>query len=396
MSEREAFVEPGLAPGAEVDGRRRPAAGSVRPRVHIIGPSVEAPGGVASYYGVLLPRLQRNTALEVGQTAIGSARPDRPPWYILSDQWRVYRALKRLRPAIVHVNPSLGPKSFYRDALFVRAAKAQGAKVLVFFHGWSRDFERAVDGPLSRVFAATYGKADAFIVLAQDFAEALRRWGVRGDIHLGTTVVDEEQLDAEAVHARLNGLTRSRPLKVLFMARLEPEKGALETVQAVVRLAEAGAALELRVAGSGPAEPAIRRYLEKHPEAGRCVSLLGHVSGAAKTALLLSHDVFCLPTRYGEGMPTSVLEAMAFGMGVVTSPVGGLKDFFQPPQMGALVAADDVGQIMQAVQALDADRPGLAAVGRFNFDYARTRFYSARVAEQIESIYAQLLGGDHR
>jgi glycosyltransferase involved in cell wall biosynthesis len=61
------------------------------------------------------------------------------------------------------------------------------------------------------------------------------------------------------------------------------------------------------------------------------------VRGAAKKELLMSHHLLCFPTQYGEGMPNSMLEAMASGMAVMTCPIGGIRDFFEEPEMGVLL-----------------------------------------------------------
>lgn len=59
-----------------------------------------------------------------------------------------------------------------------------------------------------------------------------------------------------------------------------------------------------------------------------------------KIETFISHDIYCFPT-YGEGMPVSLLEAMAFGFPVVTRPVGGIKDFFENGKHGFLTNSKD-------------------------------------------------------
>jgi len=362
--------------------------------VQIIGPHLRAPGGVANLYNVLLPRLETAGSIRTAYLAVGSGGRGRVPWHVLSDQRRVSAQLAAGDADIVHLNPSLGYKSFVRDALIARAAKKHGRKLLVAFHGWSERLAREIDGPLRPVFAASFGKADAFIVLARRFEQRLRAWGVRQPIHRGVTAVDDDCIDVAAVERRLRALAGSspaQPLALLFMSRLEHSKGALTTVQAVDALLQRGHALRLTVAGDGPAAGAIREYLRQRPGLGKHIAMAGQVGGEAKTELLRSHHLFCLPTSYGEGLPTAVVEAMAFGMTVVTSPVGGIADFFQAGTMGELVPGTEVPPLIAALQRLDEDRGRLAAMGRYNVDYARRHFYASRVASQLLEIYEAVL-----
>jgi len=57
-----------------------------------------------------------------------------------------------------------------------------------------------------------------------------------------------------------------------------------------------------------------------------CVKFLGYVRGPNKVDALENNDIYCFPSYFGEGMPNSVLEALAFGMPVITCCVGGLTD----------------------------------------------------------------------
>ncbi len=76
---------------------------------------------------------------------------------------------------------------------------------------------------------------------------------------------------------------------------------------------------------------------------------LGHVSGAAKTQAFRAADIY-LFTSLAEGMPNSVLEAMAFGLPIVTRPVGGIRDFFEDGRMGYATDSLDSGDYTELPQ----------------------------------------------
>jgi glycosyltransferase involved in cell wall biosynthesis len=111
------------------------------------------------------------------------------------------------------------------------------------------------------------------------------------------------------------------------------------------------------------------------------------VGGAAKWELLRDSSVLCLPTQHGEGLPNSIVEAMAFGLPVVTTAVGGVADFFRDGVHGATVASAAPEAIAAALERLLDDDALQRTIARTNHDLARGRFLASLAAARLESIY---------
>jgi len=292
---------------------------------------------------------------------------------------------------IYHVNPSLNVKSFIRDGLFVWQAKRRGLPVLVFFHGWRKDFEQKVAGKYLPFFRNTFGRADAFIVLANEFKEILRRWGVRQPILLGTTTVEEGLLNGFSIEDKIRRIRQAEKIKILFLSRLEREKGVFETIDAVSELSAQGYPVVLSIAGDGSVMAELRQYISTKKLPENTIRLLGYVKGLEKKAAFVDNHIYCLPTRYGEGLPTSVVEAMAFGMPVVTCPVGGIADFFEDGVMGYLWKRDEPESLVELLKKLIGTRGKITEFGRCNHVYAEENFMASRAAESLESIYNRIV-----
>ncbi|MEZ5541461.1 MAG: glycosyltransferase family 4 protein [Pseudomonadota bacterium] len=365
-------------------------ADTITGRILLVGPSLQDQGGVANYYNAVYPRLGM-PGLDIDYLQIGSTHGRRSGFHVLADQYRFWRKLGSFRPDIVHLNPSLDLKSFLRDGLFVLLAKLRRKPVLVFFRGWQEPFERQVEGRFRRFFRITYLRADRFIVLASAFARKLRDWGVAAPIVLGTTAVADDMLQDLSAAAKAEQLLAAGPVRLLYLARLEPDKGVLELIDAVVSLLQGGADITLTIAGDGAAMEQVRARVAAHDRFHDRLRIAGYVRGEQKAEVLRSHHVYCFPTQYGEGMPNSVLEAMAFGMPVITCPVGGISDFFEDGRMGALLDGNRPATVARAIAAVIADRSRLADMSRYNHNYARAHFLASGAAAMLRQQYRAML-----
>ena len=291
---------------------------------------------------------------------------------------------------LVHLNPSLGPKALLRDGLSLLLAKALGRRVLVFLHGWNRGCELSIRHRFLFLFRWVYFRADAFVVLAGQFQSALREFGYRKPIYLETTAVPNE------VFAR----ARLRPagpqgdgagVNILFLSRLEKLKGIYEAIEAFRLVRARYPSATLTVAGDGPELKRAREYVRADGLGG--VRFLGWIAGEQKHRAFSDADIYLFPTRWGEGMPLSVLEAMAYGLPVVTRPLGGLADFFENGRMGYTTDSNDPRVFASLLERLIGD-PGLRQeMARYNHSFAGQHFAASVVAERLGGIYRRTIYG---
>ena len=350
-------------------------------RLLITGPALDDPGGVAGYYRNLLPCFEALPGMvAVRYVEIGSTAAQGRLARLRDDQRRVREAAVEFQPTVVLVNPSLNLKSFLRDGLWVRRLTARGHPLVVLFHGWELPFAARLDRLGGWPFRLLYGGAERFIVLAEEFRRALQGWLPAATVVCDTTTVEQRLFGLSRAEPAENGAGRA--VKLLFMSRLVAGKGADLAIEAVRLLTQQGAEVRLTIAGDGPDRPALQALIDRNGLSER-VTLAGYLRGADKQAALSGHDIFLFPSTYGEGMPTVVLEAMAAGMAVVTTPVGGLRDFFDPARMGRLI--DEVSAPAIASQVADMlDSPTqLLEISRFNQSHAREHFHPQVVAGRI-------------
>ncbi len=360
-----------------------------RPRVLLVITLAET-GGAQTYVASLVPALLdefdvavaahgrgylRDAVLAAGARYMPLEHVRRPldPREDVRGLAELVHLLRRERPRIVHANSS-------KAGVLARLAAATTRVPVRLFtvHGWA--------------FKAHTGRAAVAYLWADRLmrpltttivcvAESERRIGLaagtcRADrtvvIHNGTSLDRPRRRPAPA----------GAPLRLLSVGRMRAPKDFTTLVRAVAAL-PAGTA-KLRIAGDGPDRPALEAEIARLG-AGDAVELLG--TRADVDELLADSDAFVLSSE-SEGFPMSVLEAMAAGVAVVASSVGGVPEAVVDGDTGVLVPPRDVEALAGALGSLldpaRVDRLGdagrLRAERRFGlaaFQHAHVELYRA-------------------
>lgn len=140
---------------------------------------------------------------------------------------------------------------------------------------------------------------------------------------------------------------------ILFVGRLDPVKGVPFLLEAVGRLRAAGRSVELEIVGGGPLESELRATAAD----ASWVTFTGELPPEAVHERLLAADVFCLPSL-DEGIPVSIMEAMAVGTPVVTTAVAGIPELALDERTALVVPAGNVDQLVGALARM-LDDPAL-------------------------------------
>lgn len=290
------------------------------------------------------------------------------------------RALCRdLGVAVVHSH------GYRTDVIDAPAARALGLPVVSTVHGFTGGGLR--NAVYERLQLRALRRMDRVIAVSRPLVDLLARRGVpRSAIRLlpnAFAAGDAPLPRPEARRALGVDAGDDRPL-IGWVGRLSPEKGADVLVQAA-----AAAARPARwvVVGDGPDEAAARALVER---LGAPVAFLGRIPGAGRLAP--AFDVVVLSSRT-EGTPIVALEAMAAGVPVVATRVGGVPDLLADGAAGRLVDAERPDQLAAAVDGLLADPEGAAALGRRGQERVRIAYAPGPWVAHHQQLYAELAAG---
>lgn len=346
-------------------------------------------GGVSGFYDAVRSRLSGDVDfLPIGsrEDQSGLARTLKR---FLADNLAFYRLLRHNSYDIVHLNPSLDPKAVIRDGILLWIATRHKVRAVVFFHGWTKSFESTLSKYFLWPFKSLFSRASIILVLCSDFKNALLEMGFPNSIRVVTTAVDDEvfspSLD-ETLSSKYANLREGS--EILFLGRIERPKGIYEALEAFRIVKRRVPEIRLTVAGDGKELNDAKGYVSTNAIPG--VTFTGHVAGKVKFDAFLRADIFLFPT-YGEGLPVALLEAMAFGLPVVSRPVGGIKDFFEQGKMGFLAQSLNPEEFANLLENL-LNNPALRhEISVFNRQYAKLHFSASKVARDFSLIYDEVL-----
>ena len=351
----------------------------------ILTPFLTISGGVANYYRVMKEKFRFDYDYHyVGDRQNASAST--LTGFVKRAAQDYVGFIKRLIVddyRLVMISPSLNLKGFLRDYMFFLIAKTLGYKVIIFFRGWDKKCEDIVFYRWSRIFFLPLRKSSAIIVLADNFRQAVKALAPNVPVYVETTVFDEALLNGISTDHMAQRLSQRKKLSALFLSRIEENKGVFQAIEAFSILKQRGVDIELSIAGSGSVVEQVKAQVEQvnNPD----LRFLGLVQGEQKRDLLLSTDIMLFPSDHGEGMPNTIMEAMGSGMAVITTLMGGLKDFFIEGEMGQVLVKNTANELAEKIIRFE-DRQYLEHVARNNHVYAAQYFYGDVVAKRIKKI----------
>ena len=366
-------------------GRRDITVAMIKRKIALFGPSLDAVSGVSTHVRMLLASdLARDYELLHFQVGSEGRRENALQKLMRLALSPLLLALFLLRTGAeaVHVNASLDPKSYWRDFVYVVVARLLGRRVVCQIHGGAmpQDFFGG-NAPLTWLLRRFLVSSDVVTVLSSAELSAYRAFDSRIKVHLVPNAIDPAGL-ADQIRSYNN----NRPLKLVYVGRILRTKGLFEVVEALTELKRAGRQFKFSVAGGGPDQDELITALERAGLEDR-VRFLGGVFAVEKSRLWLDSDLFVFPTAHKEGLPYSLLEAMAAGCVPITTAVAAIPDVMRNGEHGVFVPAKNAGALANAVAALDDDRERLIRMAEAARRRVLERYTVARLAHDFRKLY---------
>lgn len=254
-----------------------------------------------------------------------------------------YRKLKKLIKQdafdIIHIHMSY-KGSFYRKYYVAKLCKRYSKKVIIHLHGSEfKDFYNGGNAKRKKQIQELFSIADASIVLGKDWRNFILKIAPRANVIVINNAVSLPVFYNKEI---------SKLRKFLFLGALIQRKGVIDLLQAVKQMKNQGVSdFCLLIAGSGTEEQRLKEYAQTNGLQG-CVEFLGWITKEQKPELLKKADVLVLPS-YNEGLPIAILEAMSYGLPIISTDVGSIAEAVKENENGFLIKPGDVDSLAHAM-----------------------------------------------
>jgi glycosyltransferase involved in cell wall biosynthesis len=217
----------------------------------------------------------------------------------------------------------------------------------VILHSHSADFHvfyANLTPMIRRGLSWVFGNSTRFIVLSHSWKKFyVENLGLKPD---RVIVLPNPVKFPSKIPQRIN----SEKIIFLFLGKIGERKGAFDLISAFDAIpSERRQNVELIIAGDGEGQRA--RDLIKKLDLSQYIKILDWVNEQQRDELLEKANIFILPS-YNEGLPMALLEAMSWGLPVITTPVGGIPELVISDKNGLLINPGEVEQLSAAMQSL--------------------------------------------
>jgi len=368
-----------------------------KPRVLISGHLPPPLGGMATYYQSLINsslneevdylfvqtssqnRLGANTGLLSISNIISA----------IKDCFRFTRSMITFKPQIAHIGTAYG-LSFLKHSYCIFIAWLMKSRVLLHPHCSLKVlyFDRSGIWKwyFRKVINFTYGT----VALSKEWLQ-LRSINSKMRIFVLPNAVDL-RLYQPALEKHLTSLESNDALNVLYLGYLGKEKGSFDILDAAIQIDSSKNKIFFDLVGSEatPGELDLLKEKIKSENLEKTIRIYKPVIGKEKINFFMNADIFIYPS-YFEGMPMAVLEAMASGLPIIASRVGGLPDIVTDNQNGFLIEPGHPEQLADAILKIANDLEMRQSMQLNSYKNASKNFSLEQHISQLIEIYRSLL-----
>jgi len=352
--------------------------------VLMLGPALNVRGGVSGVERLLLNALPENVHATHIATMVEGGKWTKAVTFAQSVA-KLSMQLSR-HPDVVHIHFASGASNV-RKIILARVALARGASVIMHAHGGGYQKHWASMSPAARsITLNTLQRVQKLVVLGERWRAFFESIGVPRHriVVLPNPVVLPTIVPARA----LNGKVR-----FVYFGMITRRKGVFELIEALARLSpECRSRVEFVLAGNGE----VHELREQANKLGvqDIADIRDWVDAAERDRLLAAASAFVLPS-HTEGLPMSLLEAMAWGLPPICTHVGSIPEYVVNGANGLVIAPGDVAQLAAAIENLvtqDEARVQMGRLARATVEPLCVKQYSDRMC----AVYRSVANGNGR
>lgn len=278
-------------------------------------------------------------------------------------------------------------QTFYgviKYALYILAAKCSNKELIIHIHGnyLGINYRERLTGLKKKIFYYLMSKTDKGIVSSDSLKPNFTSFIPEDQIYsLKNFIIDELFITDQEIEKKNYEIIR-----IVFLSNLMKEKGIFELLEALVILEEKGVKYEARIAGN--IAPENREHILSLLNRLNHTTYLGTVNVEEKTKLFTWSNIFVLPTFYTmEAQPFAILESMATGNMILTTPHAGIPDIFKDNINGLYIEKNSAQSIVEKIEYINDDKNLIRKFGLDNVQEARENYRIPVFASTLNDIF---------
>lgn len=284
---------------------------------------------------------------------------------------------------IVHIH-SASRGSFRRKYLYYVLAKIFNKKIVYHMHGGEFMLYYNEASVLEKkIITNLLNNVDRVIALSSRWKEDLEKISDNAMIDVVHNPVNIMPFDIKRV--------KTNQINILFMGRLGKGKGIYDLLEVIPNIIKENKNVFFYLCGDGDVEQVKEIIVNKFLESK--VFVPGWINTNEKINYFNESSIYILPS-YNEGLPISILEAMASSLPVIATNVGGIPEAIEHNRNGYLISPGDTKSLEKYLVKLIRDEKMRNMFGQENLQKCKKYFDQDIVVSKMNSIYASILNND--
>lgn len=288
------------------------------------------------------------------------------------------------RPDVVHIHMSY-KGSFHRKLFITRLSKIFKVKVILHLHGSEfKLFYENSDEKMKVKIRGLFEMVDQTVVLGQSWKDLIQQIAPKSN-----TIVCNNTVELPSITIKYP----SKEFNILFLAVLLKRKGIYDLLEAINQLNQEqffeGRNVKFIIGGDGPEYESVLKYVKYH-NLNSVIEIVGWVDGDKKKLLLTTSHAMVLPS-YNEGLPMSILEAMSYGIPVISTDVGSISEVIINKETGLLIESGDIEQIKHSMKTIVTEKELWELISYNSRELIEKNYNQQHYLANFEIMYQRLI-----
>lgn len=277
---------------------------------------------------------------------------------------------------IVHIHTA-SYHSFIRSSIFLNISHFFHKRIILHIHGggFKNFYEKN-----PQFVKHQLEKVDAVIALSESWRTFFTKEVGLKNVHVVPNIVPPPHFLKASEHKTFN---------LLFLGFIYQKKGIFDLIDVIIQNKERyRGRLKLYIGGTGQEYARLIDSINEN-DINDIVNLCGWVSGDDKIKLLNIADAYILPS-YAEGVPISILEAMSYGLPILSTPVGGIPEIVENGVNGFLFQPGDKKAMQNSIDKLINDSTLIKQMGTASLQRSK-QYLPPKISDKLQNIYYALI-----